>query len=164
MVDLSLFRFSHPMEVRFGDLDALGHVNNAKYFTYMETARLLYFRDVVGWSGTPGELGVILARIDCDFKLPLLMADPIQVYARIMRIGTKSFNIEYIIVRETDQAEAARGTSVQVAYDYERSLTMPVPEEWRAKMIAYEPGLIAAPGSRSRPEGRERQKAASSRR
>lgn len=144
MVDLSLFRFSHPVEIRFADLDALGHVNNAKYFTYMETARLLYFRQVIGWSGDRGQLGVILARTECDFKLPLRLGDPIQVHARIMRLGNTSFDFEYVIVRETDQVEAARGVSIQVAYDYGAAKTIPMPEDWRAKMAAYEPGLAVA--------------------
>jgi acyl-CoA thioester hydrolase len=142
MIDLSLFRFSHPTEIRFADLDMLGHVNNAKYFTYMETARLLYFREVIGWSGERGDLPVILARADCDFKLPLALGDSVSVYTRIMRIGHKSFDFEYVILRETDQAEAARGTSVQVAYDYHSGQSVPVPDEWRARMIAYEPGQI----------------------
>jgi acyl-CoA thioester hydrolase len=142
MIDLSLFRFSHPMEIRFADLDALGHVNNAKYFTYMEMARLLYVREVVGWSGERDRPGAILARSECDFVIPLLLGDPIRVYVRTARIGRKSFDIEHVIVRETDQAESARGKSVLVAYNYGSGQSMPVPDEWRAKMTAFEPGLV----------------------
>lgn len=141
MIDLSLFRYSHPMEIRFADLDALGHVNNAKYFTYMEMARLLYVRQVIGWMGNQDTPGVILARSECDFKIPLLLGDPIRVYVRAARIGQKSFDIEHAIVRETDQAEAARGKSVLVAYNYSNGQSVPVPDEWRAKMAAFEQSL-----------------------
>jgi acyl-CoA thioester hydrolase len=141
MIDLSLFRFSHPIEIRFSDLDQMAHVNHAKYFTYMEMARVLYVRDVLGWPGGRDPQGAIMARIDCDFRTPLALGDPIRVYARVSRIGDKSFDFEHVIVREIDQAEAARGVGVLVAYDYLREQSIPVPEEWRARMIAFEPGL-----------------------
>jgi acyl-CoA thioester hydrolase len=141
MIDLSLFRFSCPVEIRFADMDALAHVNNAKYFTYMETGRLQYFRQIVGWQGDRSELGVILARAACDFKLPLALGDLAEVHVRVTRIGEKSFEFGYMIVRKPDQEVAAIGSSVQVAYDYEMNTSIRIPDEWRQKMLAYEPGL-----------------------
>jgi acyl-CoA thioester hydrolase len=141
MIDLVLFRFSYPVQIRFADLDALEHINNAKYFTYMETARLQYFRQVMGWAGERSKLGVILARATCDFKLRLTLDDAIKVYARTSRIGKKSFDFEFAIVRDLDGAIAAEGISVHVAYDYKRSVSVEVPDSWRAIMTAYEPAL-----------------------
>lgn len=141
MIDLSLFRFSCPVEIRFADMDALAHVNNAKYFTYMETARLQYFRQIVGWQGDRSDLGVILARATCDFKLPLVLGDLAQVHVRVTRLGDKSFEFEYAIVRVPDQAAAAIGNTVQVAYDYETNTSIRIPNEWRQKMLAHEPSL-----------------------
>lgn len=141
MFDLSLFRFAHPVQIRFADLDALQHVNNAKYFTYMETARLVYFQQVIGWSGGRSQLGVILASTACDFKLPLALNDAIKVYTRVSRIGVKSFDFEYAVVRDSDGAVAAEGTSVQVAYNYEENASVAVPDAWRTRMMDYEPGL-----------------------
>ncbi len=143
MIDLALFRFSYPLQIRFADLDVLEHVNNAKYFTYMESARLAYFQQVIGWSGERSKLGVILARATCDFKLPLTLGDQIRVCVRVPRIGTKSFEFEYAIVREHDSEAVATGTTVQVAYDYVSNTSIEVPEEWQAKILAYEPGLRA---------------------
>ena len=141
MIDLALFRFSYPVQIRFADLDALEHVNNAKYFTYMETARLQYFKSVMSWAGERSKLGVILARATCDFRLPLVFDDTITVYLRTSRIGQKSFDFEFAIVRDADGAIAADGISVQVAYDYRKLTSVDVPDSWRATMIAYEPGL-----------------------
>jgi len=143
MIDLKLFRFSQPVQIRFADLDALGHVNNAKYFTYMETARLVYFQQVLGWSGNRSKLGVILARAACDFKQPLMLEDSITVSMRVARLGGKSFDFEYAVVRDRDGAIAAEGTSVQVAYDYMANVSVAVPEAWRRQITAYEPGLRA---------------------
>jgi len=141
MIDLSLFRFSHPVEIRFADLDLLGHVNHAKYFTYMEMTRVVYVRDVLGWTSGRDRQGAIMARIDCDYRVPLTLGDVIRVYARVSRVGSKSFDVEHVIVRESDGVEAARGLGVLVAYDYQRQESIRVPEVWREKMIAYEPGL-----------------------
>lgn len=141
MTDLSLFRFSYPVEVRYADVDVLAHVNNAKYFTYMETARIHYFEEVLGWDRRWETLGLIIARATCDYKLPLTYGDTALVYLRTARIGGKSFDFEYVLVRQRDQAIAALGTTVQVAYDYAAGASVPVPDEWRSRIIAFEPAL-----------------------
>lgn len=149
-IDLLLFRFSHPIEVRYADIDALQHVNNATYFTYMETARTHYMREVLGWSGGWRDLSIIIARATCDYLLPIRWGDRIRVYLRTARLGRKSFDFEYAIVREHEGQESevvATGTSVQVAYDYGRGESMPIPEEWRARIIAYEPGPVETGGA-----------------
>jgi acyl-CoA thioester hydrolase len=149
MVDLALFRFSHPIEVRYADIDALQHVNNAKYFTYMETARVAYLAGVMGWQGGWQALGIIIARATCDYLLPIEFGDLVRVHVRTTRIGTKSFDFEYALVCENcadpgaPLRTAAVGTSVQVAYDYAANTSMPVPDVWREKITAYEPGLRA---------------------
>jgi acyl-CoA thioester hydrolase len=144
MADLSLFRFSVPIDVRYADIDALQHVNNAKYFTYMETARVHYVREVAGWSGRWEGLGIIIARATCDYLLPIIWGDTLRMYMRTARMGTKSFDFEYVLMRENPgqpPAEAATGMTVQVAFDYERRESIRVPEDWRARITAYEPGL-----------------------
>ncbi len=141
MTYLSVFRYSYPIDVRYGDLDALAHVNNAKYFTYMELARIHYCADILGWDGLTSELGVIIAQATCDYKLPLKFADKVTVYLRTSRLGGKSFDLEYAMVRDDNQAVAATGKTVQVAYNYERDESISIPEAWRQRMLDYEPGL-----------------------
>jgi acyl-CoA thioester hydrolase len=136
-----LFRYTYHIDIRYADLDVLGHVNNAKYFTYMETARVRYFADVVGWDGQWHTLSIILARTSCDFKLPLGYGDGVKVCVRTSRLGKKSFDMAYALIREQDEALAAIGISTQVAYDYETRQSIPIPDSWRAKMVGYEPGL-----------------------
>lgn len=144
MPDLAQFRFSHPIEVRYADIDALQHVNNATYFTYMETARVHYFREVVGWRGGWGSLAFIIARAECDYLLPIEWGDRVRVCLRTSRIGGKSLDFEYAIVCECDDGPpriAAAGRTVQVAFDYARGESIPVPTEWRERITAYEPAL-----------------------
>jgi acyl-CoA thioester hydrolase len=138
------FRHSIAIPVRFADLDALGHLNNAKYATYIEQARIEYVREVCGWQGDWHTLGMILAKIVIDFKAPVMYGDVVEVQTRCARMGGKSFDLEYIITRRTEAAEtaslAATANTVMVAYDYALQQSIQVPEAWRSRIAAYEAG------------------------
>lgn len=131
-----------PMEVRFADLDVLGHLNNAKYATYIEQARIQYVIDVCGFQGLWNELGMILARIEIDFKAPILYGDSVKIYTRCVRLGGKSFDLDYQITRQSpampEPAVAATSRTVLVAFDYTTQQTIPVPEAWRTAMSQYD--------------------------
>ncbi len=140
MDDHADFRFSYAIEVRYGDLDAQGHVNNAKFLTFMEAARFKYFerlgmvRKGMNWD----DLGVIIAEVQCTYRAPVTYPETLQVYLRTSEIGNKSFAFEYRLERASDGVLAATGRSVQVAYDYPSEQTMRVPDEWRERIRALE--------------------------
>jgi acyl-CoA thioester hydrolase len=137
---LENFIYSVPIEVRFADLDVLGHLNNAKYSTYIEQARITYVRDVCNWNGNWLHLGMILARTEIDYKLPIEFGEPVRVYVRVSRLGNKSFDFEYAIVKNEDEL-AAMAKTVIVAYDYEKGESIAVPQQWREAITAYEKEL-----------------------
>lgn len=130
------YRFVLPREVEFRDVDAAGHVNNAVYLTYLETARIRYLIDVLG-AAFAYELSLILARIAVDFRSPARFPEALQLGARVTRIGTKSFDMEHEI-RGGDGRLVLEAASVLVAYDYEANAPMAVPGDWRARLDAYE--------------------------
>jgi acyl-CoA thioester hydrolase len=141
------FRFSLPVEVRFADLDALGHLNNAKYLTYAEQARILYVQQICGWDGDWKKLGMILARTEIDYKLPIAFGDAVVVYIRTSRIGGKSFDLDYLMSRQRgDNAPEIAATikTIMVSYDYEQDISIPVPQRWREAMLAYESSLSSS--------------------
>ncbi|MDQ7027601.1 MAG: acyl-CoA thioesterase [Anaerolineae bacterium] len=141
---LEKYRFTLSVTVRFADLDAMGHLNNVTYLTYVEQARIIYVRDVCGWQTDWRKLGMILARTEIDYKLPIGFEHQVMVYMRMSRIGGKSFDFDYIITRQKgDNAPeiAAEVKTVMVAYDYETDNTISVPQSWRDNIIAYEPDL-----------------------
>jgi acyl-CoA thioester hydrolase len=121
------FDYVHREAVRFRDLDGMGHVNNAVFMTYMETARLNYFRSL-GLGDNPLE-GMILARAEVDFRSPIELGEQIEVGVRAGRIGTKSFDLEEEV--RADGRLAAEGKFVLVAYDYAANVSREIPEEWR---------------------------------
>ncbi len=116
--------FIHRDAVRFRDCDAMGHVNNAVYSTYLEEARI----------GVLGALsGFILARVEIDFRAELRMGEEIEVRTRCSRIGTKSFDLEHVIAASAGRV-VAEAKSVLVAYDYERGESVPVSDELRERL------------------------------
>ena len=124
----------HP---RYFDMDTFGHVNNARYLTYYEEARVSLMNELVGWSYDWSKKGVILARVEVDFKNPVFFRDEIYVYIHCSAVGTKSFTLDYKMVRIKDSKEEIVSTcrSVMVMYDYETQKSVAVPEEWRRKLL-----------------------------
>ena len=134
------FRFSTTLEVRWRDIDALGHVNNAVYFTYLEQARGHYLRELGLISSRADDAGFILAEASCQYRSPLKLAERVTIYARVCELRNTSFIFEYRVEAE-DGRLAAMARSVQVCYDYRAKRPIPIPTEWREAILAYEPGL-----------------------
>ncbi|MEO5569874.1 MAG: thioesterase family protein [Bacteroidia bacterium] len=126
-----------PVQIRFADVDKLGHVNNAIYLSYIEIARMDFFKELGGkidWS----KKGVIVGRIEINYKIPVLITDVIAVKTWCTRIGNKSFDLSYSIVKTNGgiEAEVVNAISVLVCYDYELKKSVEMPEEWRQWLIS----------------------------
>jgi acyl-CoA thioester hydrolase len=140
---MSDFHFYHLIEVRYGDLDPQGHVNNAKFLTYMEQGRVFYLKQLKLWEGGSFlNLGIILADVQITFKKAIHFGDPIRLGVRISRFGNKSMTSEYRLEHAHDGSVFATGSSVLVAYDYNNKRSVPIPEEWRKAILQYE-GMVA---------------------
>ncbi|HEY5571730.1 MAG TPA: thioesterase family protein [Anaerolineales bacterium] len=135
------FNFYHSIEVRYGDLDPQGHVNNARFLTYMEQARIEYIRRLGLWNGGSfQDIGIILADIQVSFRAPILFGMQVLTGVRISRLGSKSLVMDYRLVDAQTGQEFAAGSSVIVTYDYPSERTIPIPDSWR-KVIAEFEGL-----------------------
>lgn len=133
------FHFHHPIEVRYGDLDPQGHVNNAKFMTYMEQARVHYIKRLGLWDASSFlEIGFILAEARVTFLSPVLFTHQVQVGVRVSRLGNKSLDMEYRLEDAQTGQELATGSSVQVAYDYRQNQTIPLPDRWRQAIRDFE--------------------------
>ena len=137
---MSEFRFYHPIEVRYGDLDPQGHVNNAKYLTYFEQARVAYWIEMGFFSKDQSfmELGVILADVYITYFAPVYFGQKVKVGVHVIRLGNKSMTWEQNVVDVESGKELARGEVVVVAYDYRQEKTIPIPNEWREKITEFE--------------------------
>lgn len=128
--------FSMDMHVRFRDLDAMGHVNNAVFFTYFEQVRIRFFEDVFNILD-PFDNIVILASIRCNFLKPITLEKKLTVQMGVTAIGRKSFTLSYQVVDRLDNTVYATGESVQVWYDYAAGQTMEISDDQRDKLAPY---------------------------
>ena len=133
------FNFYHSIEVRYGDLDPQGHVNNARFLTYMEQARIEYIRQLGLWNGGSfQEIGIILADIQVSFRAPILFGMQVLAGVRISRLGNKSLVMDYRLADAQTGQEFAAGSSVIVTYDYPSERTIPIPDSWREVIAEFE--------------------------
>ena len=119
--------------VRWGEMDALGHVNNTVFFRWFESARIAFF-DQTGFPTRPeGELSPILAQTKCDFLKPIIYPADVTIGARVGRIGTSSLVMDYEV--EVDGSSvAARGEAVVVLVDWRTGKSHPIPDAVREKI------------------------------
>jgi len=134
------YRFYHPIEVRYGDLDPQGHVNHAKHLTFFEQARIAYLIALGLFSKDQSfmEIGVILADVHITYVEPVYFGQNVKVGVHISRLGNKSMTWEQNIVDAGTGREAARGEVIMVTYDYRAEKTISIPQEWRGKIIEFE--------------------------
>lgn len=137
---MSQFRFYHPVEVRYGDLDPQGHVNNAKHLTYFEQARIAYLMELGLFTKDQSfmEIGVILADVHITYLEPIYFGQNIKVGVHIAKLGTKSMTWQQNIVDADTGEELAKAKVVMVTYDYRAEKTIPIPQEWREKISTFE--------------------------
>lgn len=119
-----------PMEVEFHDLDAMGHVNNVRYFTFMEAARVTFFRHFLD-ARRIRDLQMIAVEASCRFLSPALWGEVLLVRVWIPRVGNTSFDFQYEMTERETGRLVARGTTICVSWDYETESKMRVPEQVR---------------------------------
>jgi len=126
-----------PVEVRFRDMDSMGHVNNAVFFTYFENARIAYWRAVPAIH-TRRALDYILARAECDFRSPATLEEELTCHIRVGSFGRSSFTFEYLLRETSTGRVVAEGRTVQVMYDYTARTTRPIDEDLKAAIRDFE--------------------------
>jgi acyl-CoA thioester hydrolase len=122
------FEFVYRERVRFRDLDAMGHVNNAVFLTYLEQARF-HFLEHLGLARVEEEPPLILARVEIDFRAPAEFGEDVAIGVRAGRVGTKSFELEFEL--RVGRRLVAEARSVQVGYDYAGMQTRELEPSWR---------------------------------
>jgi acyl-CoA thioester hydrolase len=129
------------IQVRFADIDKLGHVNNAKYLTYFEIARMQFFEDEfknitdLDWKTK----GLILAKTEVEFLSPILLEDLVEIETYCTKIGNKSFELTYRVFKKKNNERilAAKGSSVLVSYNYIDQKSIPLEESWKNELKRF---------------------------
>ena len=132
--------FTYPIEVRFRDMDALGHVNNAVYLTYLESARIAYWLHVTKRSGLDA-LDMILARVEIDYRSPLAYGEALDVTVRCASMRRSSFVLEFKATERAAGRLVAEARKVLVHYDYAASRSLALPPQLRELLRAQDPDV-----------------------
>ena len=141
---ISEFPVRHQVAVRFVDVDAMGHVNNANYATYFEEARVAYVRRACAETFSDRDLGATFPFILLDlyfrYLSPVRVAEVLEVGIRLARVGGKSFDFEYLVVARSDGRAVAFGRTTQVYFNYADTRTERVPDALREAFARVEGG------------------------
>ena len=137
---MTQYNFTYPIEVRYGDLDPQGHLNNASYLTFFEQARVQYFIHLGFFKKNTSflDIGVIIADVHLTFHSPVQFGDEILVSVKTTRIGNKSMIVRQSLIDKKTDKEVCTGEVVLVAYDYHVGKTIPIPAEWREILTSFE--------------------------
>ncbi len=134
-----------PIQIRWPDLDALGHVNNAVFITYFAHARLMYARELLGPDAPtdprtmlPADFQFILAEVRCSYRSPVTLDDRPVVAIWVSRVGRKSFVFEYRMTDDKSGRLLAEGCSTQVWYDYATGTSQVIPEAIIGKIESWQ--------------------------
>lgn len=113
------FTFFHELQVRFGEIDSFGHVNNTNIFTYMEEARIALFKELKlmkDW-GSPNSIEIpVVADLQCDYLAQVLYDEKLKIYVKINEVGSSSIDLHYLGINEKQvPVFTGRGTIVQIS-------------------------------------------------
>ena len=138
---MGAYKVWHDIEVRFRDTDAMGHVNNAVYLTYLEVARQNYWKRFTQ-ERDYAHVPFIVARVGIDFRSPLRVDDVARVELRTSWVSRNSFGMQYVIRERESERVVVEAESVQVTFDYKEQRSIPVPDWLRAELETIEGGSL----------------------
>jgi acyl-CoA thioester hydrolase len=130
-----------PIQVRFNDVDMLGHVSNTVYQNYYDAGKLHYFEEVLPDMDFV-KIGVIAASVKIDYLKPIFMKTRILVETHVVYIGTKSLTMEHQLVEEITGEVLSTCSVVLVCYDFKEQLSIPIPDEWKKQIVLYDRNVV----------------------
>ena len=136
---LSEFSFITQMNVEWGDMDALQHVNNVEYFKYFQKARIAYFEKNSSEDlFVESRISTILASTQCKFIYPLKYPDTISIGARVDLMADQYFTMKYAVISDKNQKLVAVGAAKVVMFDYDKNMKASVPQEVKKRILNFE--------------------------
>lgn len=132
------FRHTLPLQIRFNDVDTLGHVNNTVYFSFYDLGKSSYFQDVHPAEAVMRQTSVVLAHAEVDFLVPIRPEEHIAVQTAVSAVGHKSFTLVQQVINSDTRQVKCFCTSVVVAFDAAAQTAVPVPESWVQAFCRYE--------------------------
>lgn len=134
------FNHAHPIQVRYNDIDLAGHVNNAVYHEFFDLGRTYYFKDVLGEKPFTYEQNIVIAQSNTTYFKEVFLEDELQIVSKIIRFGTKSFDMVQALLRNTP--EGAELTTYNyttfVSMNFKKHQPQAIPSHWIDKITVFE--------------------------
>jgi acyl-CoA thioester hydrolase len=133
--------FETAIEVKYRDTDSLGHVSSPVYYDYLQHAYLSFMHSLLELPFKE-KLPHIMVKTACEYMEPAQYGDVLKVRSSVTRFGSKSFDLEHLMVRSgAENSIVAKGFSTHVMFDYSNNATIPVPEEFKTRVISFQGAL-----------------------
>lgn len=132
------FRHEVPLQIRFNDIDLLGHLNNAVYIQFFDLGKSRYFQDVMPEGVDWRHINIVVANINCDFFAPTYITEPIAVLTTITHMGEKSFALEQRIVNSDNGEVKCIAKTIMVGFDMTTGKSAPINPKWVEALERYE--------------------------
>lgn len=132
------FRHEVPLQIRFNDIDLLGHLNNAVYIQFFDLGKSRYFQDVMPEGVDWRHINIVVANINCDFFAPTYITEPIAVLTTITHMGEKSFALEQRIVNSDNGEVKCIAKTIMVGFDMTTGKSAPIDPKWVEALEIYE--------------------------
>lgn len=132
------FRHRIPAQLRFNDIDILGHVNNTVYFSYYDTGKARYMEAVCKGDIDFRKVETVIANVDCAFIKPILFGQNIDVLTRLSEMGDKHICLQQMLVDADNGTVHSLCNTVMVYIDVKTMTPISVPPLWRRLYSEYE--------------------------
>lgn len=134
------FNHGHPIQVRYNDIDLAGHVNNAVYHEFFDLGRTFYFKEVLGEKPFTYEQNVVIVQSNTTYVKEVFLEDELQILTKIIRFGTKSFDMLQALVANTDEGIVLTTYNITtfVCMNYKLHSPQLIPENWKKKIQKFD--------------------------
>jgi acyl-CoA thioester hydrolase len=124
--------------IRWGDMDAMGHVNNTVYFRYMEQARISWFEQLIPAAEVWQSTGIVIVNASCNYKRPITYPGTVEVRLLVGPPGGSSTPTFYELRVDADPVPYADGAAVVVFVDMKTQKPARIPEAIRQRLLESE--------------------------
>ncbi|MGN0214335.1 MAG: acyl-CoA thioesterase [Muribaculaceae bacterium] len=132
------FHHTIPVQLRFNDIDILGHLNNSVYFSLFDLGKTRYFEAVRGGSIDWLTADIVIANINCDFVSQTFYDEPLEVRTQTLKMGEKSILLAQQVYNTATGEVKVQCTCVMVSFDVETGKSKPLSEQWRTALQTFE--------------------------
>lgn len=130
----SEFHHSVDLQIRFNDIDILGHLNNTVYFSFFDTGKAYFYEWLLKGEMNWKRVESVIANVDCAYVSPVYFGEEIEVWTRCAHVGEKSFTLQQMIVaKKTGELKAAANT-VMVSINPDTMKSVPIPQKWKSRL------------------------------